>query len=44
MFLEQQISILDWFLKDHVPLMTGVMLLKIQIYIAEINYILNILK
>ncbi len=39
MFLEQQIS-----LKDHVPLKTGVMLLKIQIYIAEINYILNILK
>ncbi len=39
MFLEQQISILELFLKDHVPLMTGVMLLEIQIYIAEINYI-----
>ncbi len=28
MFLEQQISILEWFLKDHVTLKTGVMMLK----------------
>jgi len=30
MFLEQQISILEWVLKDHVALKTGVMMLKIQ--------------
>ncbi len=28
--LEQQISILEWFLKDHVTLKTEVMMLKIQ--------------
>ncbi len=28
MFLQQQISILEWFLKDHVTLKTGVMMLK----------------
>ncbi len=32
MFLKQQISILEWFLKDHVTLKTGVMMLKIQLY------------
>ncbi len=32
MFLEQQISILEWFLKDHVTYHTGVMMLKIQLY------------
>jgi len=31
MFLEQQISILERFLKDHVMLKTGVMKLKIQL-------------
>ncbi len=36
MFLEQQISILEWFLKDHVTLKTGVMMLKIHR-----NYILQ---
>ncbi len=41
MFLEQQISILDWFLKDHVTLKTGVMMLKIQLCSTEINYILK---
>ncbi len=39
MFLEQQISILEWFLKDHVTLKTGVMMLKIQLCITGINYI-----
>ncbi len=29
-FLEQQISILEWFLMDHVTLKTGVMMLKIE--------------
>ncbi len=29
MFLEQQVSILEWFLKDHVTLKSGVMMLKI---------------
>jgi len=28
MFLEHQIIILDWFLKDHVTLKTGVMMMK----------------
>ncbi len=41
MFLEQQISIL-WFLKDHVTLKTGVMMLKIQLRITAFNYILII--
>ncbi len=41
MFLDQQISILEWFLKDHVTLKTGVMMLKIQLRITEINYILT---
>ncbi len=27
-----------WFLKDHVTLKTGVMMLKIQLYITGINY------
>ncbi len=33
---EQQISILKWFLKDHVTLKTGVMMLKIQFKIYHI--------
>jgi len=28
-FFEHQISLLEWFLKDHVTLKTGVMMLKI---------------
>ncbi len=35
MFLEQQISMLEWFLKDHVTLKTGVMMLKIQLWSQE---------
>ncbi len=35
------ISISEWFLKDHVTLKTGVMMLKIQLYITGINYILK---
>ncbi len=38
MFFEQQIRILEWFLKDHV---TGVMMLKIQFEITGITYILK---
>ncbi len=44
MFLEHQISILEWFLKDHVTLKTGVMMLKIQLCITGINYILKCIK
>ncbi len=44
MFLEQQISILEWFLKDHVTLKPGVMMLKIQRCITGINYILNYIQ
>ncbi len=40
MFLDQQISILEWFLKDHVTLKTGVMMLKIQLYSKYIYYII----
>ncbi len=41
MFFEQQINKLEWFLKDHVTLKTGVMIMKIQLYITWINYILK---
>ncbi len=34
-FLEQQIGILEWFLKDHVTLKTAVMMLKIQLWSKE---------
>ncbi len=44
MFPEQQICILEWFLKDHVTLKTGVMMLKIQLCITGINYIFKYLK
>jgi len=44
MFLEHQISMLEWFLKDHVTLKTGVMMLKIQLCITGINYILKYVK
>ncbi len=43
MCLEYQISILEWFLKDHVTLKTWVIMLKIQICHHWNNYILNIL-
>ncbi len=41
---KDQMSILDWFLKDHITLKTRVMMLKIQRCKTEIDYILNILK
>ncbi len=41
MFLEQPISRLEWFLKGHVTLKTGVMMLKIQLFITWLNYILK---
>ncbi len=37
----KKIIILEWFLKGHVTLNTGVMLMKIQLYIMWINYILK---
>ncbi len=40
MFLEQQISILQWFLKDHV---SGVMMLK-NSALNHINYILKYIQ
>ncbi len=42
MFLEQQISILTS--EDHVTLKTEVMMLKIQLRITEIHYILQYIK
>jgi len=42
MFIEQQIFILELFLKDHVTLKTGIMMLKIQFCITGLNNILNI--
>ncbi len=44
MFLEQEIGILETFLKNHETLKTGVMMLKIQLCITVINYILKIFK
>ncbi len=43
MFLERQI-ILEWFLKDHVTLKTGVMILKIQLCITGIYYFLKYIQ
>ncbi len=43
-FLEQQISILERFLKDHMTLKIGVLMLKIQLCITGINYILKYIK
>jgi len=40
MFFKQQISMLDSFLKDHVTLKSGVMMLKIQLWSQDINYTL----
>ncbi len=40
-FLEQQISILEWFLKDHVTLKTEVMAANFSFAITGINYILK---
>ncbi len=37
---KQQISISEWFLKDHETLKTGVMM-KMQLCILGINYFLN---
>jgi len=37
MFLEQQIIILERFVKNHVTLKTGVMMQKIKLCITEIN-------
>ncbi len=44
MFIEQQISILELFLKDHVTLKTGVMMLKIQLRITGMNDILKYIQ
>ncbi len=41
MFLEPQISILQWRLKDHVTLKTGVMMLKMQLCITGKKLILK---
>ncbi len=41
MFFEQQIRILEWFLKDHV---TGVMMLKFSFEITGIKLILKYIK
>ncbi len=43
MFLEQQISILEWFLKDHVTLKTGVMsnILILLLLFDQLNAVLE---
>ncbi len=41
-FLEQPISISEWFLNDHMMLNTRVMILKIQLCITEINEVFTI--
>jgi len=42
--LKHQIIILEWFLKDHVTLKTGGMMLKIQLCITGINDILKYIR
>ncbi len=44
MFLEHQISLFKGFPKDRVTLKTGVMIMKIQLCITQINYILKLIK
>ncbi len=44
MFLEQQISILECFLKDHMALKTEVMMLKNSTLITAISYIFQYIK
>ncbi len=41
---EQQISTLVWFMKDHVTLKTGLMMLKIQLCLTGINCMLKHIK
>ncbi len=41
---EQQISILEWFLKDHVTLKTGVIDAENSALITGINYILKYIQ
>ncbi len=41
---EKQVSILEWFLKDHVTLKTGVMMQKIQLRNKLINSILKYIR
>ncbi len=38
MFIDKQMSISEWFLKDHVALKTGVMMLEIQRCITDIHF------
>ncbi len=42
MFLEQQITMLEWFLKDHVSLKTGAKIDETSALPSITNYILNI--
>ncbi len=44
MFIEWQISILEWFLKDHMTLNTGAMMPEINFAIILIYYIWIYLK
>ncbi len=44
MILEQQISILEWFLKDHVTLKTGVIAAENVALITGINYIFKYIQ
>ncbi len=46
-FPEQQINLLmisEGYLKDHVTLKTGVMMLKIQLCITDMNYVLKYIQ
>jgi len=42
MFLEQQISLLEWFLKGHVTLKTGVMITGINYKLTKMTKLLNL--
>ncbi len=43
-FFKQKVCILQWFLKDHMTLKTGVMMQKIQLCITWINNILKFIS
>ncbi len=43
MFLEQQISILEWFLKDHVTLKTGAMAVALSLIIFQNITVFNVI-
>ncbi len=44
LYVCDQVCMYEWFLKDHVTLKTGIMMLKIQFTITSLNDILKSIK